>query len=60
MSIHLVGGGRSDDYDGEVYKPFLTEAAARASIAGRAVPIIGVLLVGGGDDAPLVAESYRS
>ena len=60
MSIHLVGGGRSDDYDGEVYKPFLTEAAARASIAGRAVPIIGVLLVGGGDDAPLIAESYRS
>jgi len=60
MSIHLVGGGRSDDYDGEVYVGFLAEAAARASLAGRTVPVIGVLLVGGGDDAPRYAEEYRS
>lgn len=46
MSIHLVGGGRSDDYDGEVYRGFITEAAARASRSGRAVARIAVLLVG--------------
>jgi len=57
MSIHLVGGGRSDDYDGEVYVGFLAEAAARAALAGRTVPVVGVLLVGGDDDAP---EVYRS
>lgn len=57
MSIHLVGGGRSDDYDGEVYVAFIAEAAARASGAGRSVPVIGVLLVG--SDAE-TADSYRS
>ena len=60
MSIHLVGGGRSDDYDGEVYVEFLVEAAARASGAGRTVAVVGVLLVGGGDDAAEYAEAYRS
>ena len=60
MSIHLVGGGRSDEYDGEVYIEFLREAAARAAIADRATPIIGVLLVGGGDEAAEYAEAYRS
>ena len=57
MSIHLVGGGRSDDYDGEVYVAFIAEAAARASGAGRTVPVIGVLLVG---SDPETADSYRS
>ena len=60
MSIHLVGGGRSDDYDGEVYVAFLAEAAARASNAGRTVPVIGVLLVGGGVDAAEYAKQYRA
>lgn len=45
MSIHLVGGGWSDDYDGEVYRAFLVEAAARALLSGRDLPRIGVLLV---------------
>ena len=58
MSIHLVGGGRSDDYDGEVYRGFLAEAATRAAVSGRPVPRIGVLLVGGGDDAAEYAKSY--
>lgn len=58
MSIHLVGGGRSDDYDGEVYRVFLEEAARRASSSGREVARIGVLLVGGGDDAAEYARSY--
>ena len=45
MSIHLVGGGWADDYDGEVYREFLVEAAARALASGRDIPRIAVLLV---------------
>ena len=45
MSIHLVGGGWSDDYDGEVYREFLAEAAVRATASGRDLPRIGVVLV---------------
>ena len=45
MSIHLVGGGWDEDYDGEVYADFLAEATARASAGGRALPRIAVLLV---------------
>jgi cyanophycinase len=59
MSIHLIGGGRAEDYPGDVYVEFIAEAAARASVAGRAVPRIGVVLVGGGDDAPFYAAAYR-
>lgn len=59
MSIHLVGGGRSDDYVGEVYEIFVAEATARAALLDRAVPRIGVLLVGGGDDAAEYSRAYR-
>ena len=64
MSIHLIGGGRADDTDfdnraGEVYEVFLGEAAARASVSGRDLARIAVLLVGGGEDAPLHAAAYR-
>ncbi|GAB3606973.1 hypothetical protein GCM10027413_23820 [Conyzicola nivalis] len=45
MSIHLVGGGWADDYDGEVYREFLLEASQRAIASGRDVARIGVLLV---------------
>ena len=45
MSIHLVGGGWSDDYDGEVYRDFVVEASTRALASGRPVPRIAVLLV---------------
>jgi cyanophycinase len=45
VSIHLVGGGWDEDYDGEVYRDFLAEATARASAGGRALPRIAVLLV---------------
>ena len=45
MSIHLVGGGSADDYDGEVFREFLIEASARALASGRDVPRIAVLLV---------------
>lgn len=63
MSIHLVGGGRSDDYDGEVYRVFLEEAAARAVGRGLdgaepAVPRIGVLLVGLPEEAAEYSKSY--
>lgn len=45
MSVHLVGGGLSDDYSGDVYREFLDEATARALTGGRPVARIGVLLV---------------
>ena len=45
MSIHLVGGGWDEAYDGEVYRDFLSEASARASASGRSLPRIAVLLV---------------
>ncbi len=60
MSIHLVGGGWSGDYDGEVYRDFLIESAARALLSGRTTPRIGVLLVR--EDAATAierAEQYR-
>ncbi len=59
MSIHLIGGGRAEQYDGEVYRVFLEEAAARASVSGRSLARIAVLLVGGGEDAPFYAQAYR-
>lgn len=60
MSIHLVGGGWSDDYDGEVYREFLLESTVRAAASGRALPRIGVVLVR--EDAATAeakAEAYR-
>ena len=45
MSVHLVGGGFSPDYSGEVYQEFLDEATARALTGGRATARIGILLV---------------
>lgn len=64
MSIHLIGGGRAEDAEGkssagEVYQVFLEEAAARASVSGRDLARIAVLLVGGGEDAPFYAQAYR-
>jgi cyanophycinase len=41
MSIHLVGGGWSED----LFRHFLTEADSRAAGAARVIPRIGVLLV---------------
>jgi len=46
MSIHLVGGGRADDYAGDVYEAFIAEATVRAAAVGREVPRIGVVIVG--------------
>ena len=60
MSIHLVGGGWADDYDGEVYADFLAETSVRASASGRAIPRVAVLLLredeGAGTDR---AGQYR-
>ena len=50
MSIHLVGGGWAEDYDGEVFVGFLAEATARASASGRELPRIAVLLVDEDED----------
>jgi cyanophycinase len=58
VSIHLVGGGWSEDYDGEVYVDFIAEASARAAVSGRSRARIAVLLVGaeGDDYARLLAR----
>lgn len=53
MSIHLAGGGWSEDYDGEIYRAFLEESAARALLSGRDIPRIGVLLVRGDEATAL-------
>jgi cyanophycinase len=58
MSIHLIGGGRSEDYAGRVYEQFIAEAAARGAIAGRDVPRLCVLLVGDPDEAGEYARAY--
>ena len=54
MSIHLVGGGWSDDYDGEVFAEFVAEATTRASASGRTRARIAVLLVR--EDADTAAD----
>jgi cyanophycinase len=61
VSIHLVGGGFTEDYDGAVFRPFIAEAATRAAGAGRMVPRIAIVLVGyAEDEAPAIAERYRA
>jgi len=60
VSIHLVGGGSADDYDGEVFREFLIEASTRALASGRDVPRVAVLLVR--EDAVTAADradAYR-
>lgn len=56
MSIHLVGGGWSED-SAEVYELFVAEAATRAARVGRELPRIAVLIVVE-DDVP--SAEYRS
>jgi cyanophycinase len=60
MSVHLVGGGWSSDYSGEVYRAFIDEATVRSLSIGRTLARIGVLLVGDdADDAGERAVQYR-
>lgn len=58
MSIHLIGGGRADDYSGEVYSAFISEATARAAASGRELARIAVVLVGD-EDMDEYAGAYR-
>lgn len=58
MSIHLIGGGRAEDYSGEVYSAFIAEATQRAAVTGRQLARIAVVLVGG-EDAGFYASAYR-
>ncbi|WP_240665977.1 Type 1 glutamine amidotransferase-like domain-containing protein [Agromyces sp. LHK192] len=63
MSVHLMGGGW--DAGGEVYGPFVAEAAARAAGAsgrdtdasGRAIPRVAVVVVRA-DDPDALAERF--
>ena len=60
VSIHLVGGGWSEDYDGQVYAAFVAEATERGARVGRTIPRIGVLLVREDEDvAADRAQQYR-
>lgn len=43
MSVHLIGGGATTRADAALYAPFVAEAAARGSAAGRARPRIAVI-----------------
>ncbi|HWR85842.1 MAG TPA: Type 1 glutamine amidotransferase-like domain-containing protein [Rhodoglobus sp.] len=58
MSIHLVGGGRTDGYPGDIYRPFIEECRARGAAVGRAVPRVRVVLVGEPADAPALVEAW--
>lgn len=60
MSIHLIGGGRAEDDQGEVYRTFLDEATVRGMESGREMPRVAVLLVGGGPNAAVQADWYRT
>lgn len=60
MSIHLIGGGRSDDYSGEVYAAFIEEATSRAAASGRPLARIGVVLVGDSEETDALSEAYRA
>ena len=51
MSVHLVGGGWAPEHYAAVYGPFVGEASARATAAGRTEPRIAIIAVrGDGDD----------
>lgn len=50
MSVHLVGGGWSDEPDGAEYAEFLAEAEGRAAASGRSVPRIAVIAVRDADE----------
>lgn len=43
MSVHLIGGGATTSADAALHAPFVAEAAARASAAGRSRPRIAVI-----------------
>ncbi|MGH3704808.1 MAG: Type 1 glutamine amidotransferase-like domain-containing protein [Agromyces sp.] len=43
MSVHLIGGGATTSADAALHAPFVAEAAARASAAGRGRPRIAVI-----------------
>jgi cyanophycinase len=61
MSIHLVGGGNSPDYTGEVYEEFVTEAIDRAKVRGADQALIAVLVVAEhAESADLYAKSLTA
>ncbi|WP_166865319.1 Type 1 glutamine amidotransferase-like domain-containing protein [Salinibacterium sp. ZJ70] len=46
MSVHLVGGGWTDESGAGCARTFIEESAERAALSGRAVPRIAVLIIG--------------
>jgi cyanophycinase len=56
VSVHLVGGGWTPDYDAAVYGPFLVEATARGVAQGRTPPRIAIIAVREADGAEHAAN----
>jgi cyanophycinase len=48
-ATHLIGGGRREAAERDLWGPFLAEAASRAAAAGRARPVVAVVLADDGD-----------
>ncbi len=58
MSIHLVGGGWSDEAAPVLFGGFLAEAADRAATHGRTTPRVGLVLMGVDEEAREYHEKY--
>ncbi|TFD90494.1 Type 1 glutamine amidotransferase-like domain-containing protein [Cryobacterium serini] len=58
MSVHLVGGGGDPAHDAEIFRTFISEVTAQASLASRDEPIVAIVTVGPGSaHAEELAES---
>lgn len=59
MSVHLVGGGRTQAWTEAVYGGFAREAIARGEAAGRTTAEVGVVLVSDADEPDSGPENHR-
>jgi cyanophycinase len=59
MSVHLVGGGRDLELATTVYGPFARQSCERATVAGRAIPRIAVVVVAESEDLESAGDWFR-
>ena len=57
--MHLVGGGRDLELATTVYGPFVRQSCERATVAGRAIPRIAVVVVAESEDLESAADWFR-
>ena len=57
--MHLIGGGRDLELAETVYGPFVSQARARATAAGRATPRIAVAIVAEAPDLEAAVDWFR-